>query len=139
MEQVVMEILKKAFTHYNLDEIIQNKDFTSSEYSRVRIKSSRGFSTWNYGELTQLVFLCHDHKVRLDITPVNNMLELWFVKQPEHPGIDEALAAYRLDDPVSTQNTVFKLLKNKGVMTTASVHYPITSDQSLTIVEDPRD
>ena len=63
----------------------------------------RGFATWDGCDLTMLVFLCHEARIRCEIDPAGpHMLRLSFWQRAaegdiceRHPNLDEAVAAFR--------------------------------------------
>lgn len=63
----------------------------------------KSLSTFDYDELTRLVFLCHDYALRCSISArANNMLELMFHRREReggiskrHPTIESALELWR--------------------------------------------
>jgi len=65
-------------------------------------------STWDFGRLTQLVFLCHEARIRCEINPAGpHMLRLSFWQRKatgdiavRHPNLDEAVAAFKQYLPV---------------------------------------
>ncbi len=65
-----------------------------------------GLSTFDYSELTRLVFLAHDHAIRAEIKPA--MQNLRIILSPRtreasmilgHPTLEEAVAKYRTKFP----------------------------------------
>jgi hypothetical protein len=62
-----------------------------------------GFATWDFSSLTRLVFLCHEARIRCDITShTRGYFRLFFTPRnatggmaERHPNLDEAVAAFR--------------------------------------------
>jgi len=67
----------------------------------------RGFGTWDFMELTRLVFLCHEARIRGHIGPLSpRYIEIHLSEreatgeiQTRHPNLDEAVAAWRKEFP----------------------------------------
>lgn len=67
------------------------------------IVSGNGFSTFDFSRLTNLVFLCHEARIRGEIDPANfSRLRLSFWQRKpsggmgeSHPNLDEAVSAFR--------------------------------------------
>ena len=63
----------------------------------------RGLSTFDYSELTRLVFLCHEARIRCEIRPhgPTGLLLMFHQRVPaermgdHHPNLDEAVATFR--------------------------------------------
>jgi len=61
------------------------------------------FATWDGSQLTQLVFLCHEARIRCELAPAGpHMLRLSFWQRKatgdiavRHPNLDEAVAAFK--------------------------------------------
>jgi hypothetical protein len=61
------------------------------------------FATWDFNQLTMLVFLCHEARIRCEIDPAGpHMLRLSFWQRnatgdisTRHPNLDEAVAMFR--------------------------------------------
>lgn len=73
----------------------------------------KSLATFDYDELTRLVFLCHDYAVRCSIDArANNMLELMFHQREReggiskrHPTIESALEMHRKYHPIKEELT----------------------------------
>lgn len=65
--------------------------------------SRGGLATFDYNELTALVFLCHEARIRCDVSPAGPRMQrisFWQRKAEggmatRHPNLDEAVAAFR--------------------------------------------
>jgi hypothetical protein len=70
---------------YHLQKEVAKADWTNPHY--VVIQIHRGLSTFDSSELTQLVILCHDQMLRMEISPVNfTYLEIMFHQRTERTG-----------------------------------------------------
>lgn len=88
---------------YHVDNSALDKaEWDSNHYVRVVIQD--GISTYDFNTLTELVFLCHVYRVRLQINSCNpGRLALMFHERTEtekrmsryHPDINEAVATFR--------------------------------------------
>lgn len=71
--------------------------------SWITVPWDRGMATWDFGNLTMLVFLCHEARIRCSIQPHGpRHLALSFHQRQSggdisvrHPNLDEAVAAFR--------------------------------------------
>jgi hypothetical protein len=72
-------------------------------FNGVSVIWNRGMSTFDYNQLTSLVFLCHEARIRCDISPAGpRMLRVTFWQRKaegcmatRHPNLDEAVDAFR--------------------------------------------
>lgn len=62
--------------------------------------------TYDFDEMTKLVFLCHDFCVRAEVTPKMNRMSVLFMRRDRkpsidryHPRLEDALARYRAERP----------------------------------------
>lgn len=74
------------------------------DYGRgVAVPWRNDMATFDFYQLTALVFLCHEARIRVQISPHNNrhlLLSFWQRKATggmgeRHPNLDEAIAAFR--------------------------------------------
>lgn len=100
----VADILGQAYCGiYHLDPGQIRAAEWGSKY-RVEIRVSRHLSTFDTNELTRMLVLCHDAKIRLEIAPCNmQLLRLifWCREANEqhiydrHPSMEQAIEAVR--------------------------------------------
>jgi hypothetical protein len=68
----------------------------------ITMSPDRDLATWDRGQLTLLVFLCHEARIRMEIRPAGMSLRLRFWPRADngpiakrHPNIEEAVASFR--------------------------------------------
>ncbi len=69
--------------------------------------ASKSLASWDFNELTTLVFLAHDHCIRVDVKPAMRYLELMFHPRSareggmaeRHPTLEQAVSRWRETHP----------------------------------------
>lgn len=98
----VATILDRVFDGwYHIDDAFNKAKWENPSYVEIRLR--RELSTWDFNLLTQLVVLCHDEAIRLEISPCSNTsLKLLFHERQRegrmyerHPTIEDAIAMIR--------------------------------------------
>jgi hypothetical protein len=88
---------------YHLEtKYLKEVDWGNDHHIVVTLRH-KSLATFDYDELTRLVFLCHDHAIRCSVDArANNMLELMFHQREReggiskrHPTIEQALEMWR--------------------------------------------
>jgi hypothetical protein len=99
--------------HHIPEEAIKKCEWDNDRYIVVRASKydiASQLSTFDFDMLTQLVFLAHDHCIRVDISPLNpQFLNLTFFPRQErtggmsqrHPTVESALDRWRLTHQTS--------------------------------------
>jgi hypothetical protein len=99
--------------HHLDSEQMKKADWQNDLYIQISADSSvtgGGLSTFDFAGLTRLVFLAHDHCIRVDVAPLNfRCLKLMFhprhhrsgATQARHPTMEDALDSWRRSHPLS--------------------------------------
>lgn len=91
---------------YHLNNVI-NAEWSHTHYIAIRLTG--GVSTYDFNVLTRLVFACHDHAIRMELSACNmQYIKLAFCPRTRtgddafdrHPTIEEALSHYRQQYPL---------------------------------------
>jgi len=77
--------------------------FTTMDALQIPWRSGGGLATFDYSQLTMLVFMCHEARIRFDISPhgpQHFLLGFWQRNldggiSRRHPSLDEAVADFR--------------------------------------------
>ena len=99
-----------AGLHHFEPSLMKKVRWENTHYIEMRLDhhSTTGqLSTFDFDNLTQLVFLAHDHCIRIDIRPCNgsHFTLLFHPREREggmsrrHPTIEQAIAAWRKGHP----------------------------------------
>lgn len=89
---------------YNAPIAWDNVEWGHTDWQFVLVPWGRTLSTFDFSELTRLVFFCHDARIRCEIEPLTfRRLKLGFWPRiavggnaKRHPNLDEAVAEYRM-------------------------------------------
>lgn len=90
-------------------------------YEGVSVIWKHGMATFDFSELTRLVFLCHEARIRCDVSPAGpRMMRISFWQRghegstPErHPNLDEAVADFRRYLPAD-HRVIYRAAGTKG-------------------------
>ena len=92
---------------YHLDSQDLGKvDWVEPRFLKFRLRYTR-LSTWDFSDLTRLVFLAHDYCLRIEVIPLSRQaVELMFHPRTRsgdmaqrHPTLEEAVAMHRTRYP----------------------------------------
>lgn len=94
--------------HHFDGELMKKVEWSHPYFIAMKLRGDR-LSTFDFGSLTRLVFLAHDHCIRVEIRPCNmQFLQLMFHPRhtreggmaERHPTIEHALTNYRDATPI---------------------------------------
>jgi len=92
--------------HHFKEDMMRKVDWANDHFIAVKLRA--GMATFDFNGLTRLVFLAHDHCIRIEIAPLNpQLLRVLFhprhVREgsicERHPTLEQAVASYRACHP----------------------------------------